>query len=216
LSENDNIVGFREVGKVNEQFYIVMDYVAGTDAGRLLKTHGPMPIRRAVRLTCQMLDALDYAHAKGFIHRDIKPANLLVTQVGGREVAKLADFGLARVYQASRFSGLTMMENKGGTIAFVPPEQLLHLSEVRPESDLYSVGATLYNLLTERHVYDFPKTTERRMRTILEQDPVPIQSRGAPIPSALAEVIHRSLAREPQDRFASAAAMRRALTQAGW
>src|SRR5262249_40419878 len=152
---------FREMGESNGQLYFAMDYVPGTDAGRLLKAHGPLPAGRAVALVCQLLEALEYAHAKGYVHRDIKPANLLVTEIGGREVAKLADFGLARVYQTSRLSGLTMMGDRGGTIAFVAPEQLTHFRDAKPAVDQYSAGATLYNLLTQRFVYDLPKQTEK-------------------------------------------------------
>src|SRR5207249_1119084 len=84
----------------------------------------------------------------GFVHRDIKPANLMVTQVNGRETIKLADFGLARVYQASELSGLTMMGDMGGTLAFMAPEQITNFRDAKPAADLYAVAATLYNLIT--------------------------------------------------------------------
>jgi serine/threonine-protein kinase len=209
-----NIVGFREMGEANGQLYFAMDYVPGTDAGRLLKAHGPLPARRAVALVCQLLEALEYAHAKGYVHRDIKPANLLVTEVGGREVAKLADFGLARVYQTSRLSGLTMMGDRGGTIAFVAPEQLTHFRDAKPAVDQYSAGATLYNLLTQRFVYDLPKQAEKRLLMILQDNPVPIQARGFDIPPPLADIIHRALARDPEARFADVKEMRQALIKA--
>jgi serine/threonine-protein kinase len=209
-----NIVGFREMGESNGQLYFAMDYVPGTDAGRLLKAHGPLPASRTVALVCQLLEALEYAHAKGYVHRDIKPANLLVTEVGGREVAKLADFGLARVYQTSRLSGLTMMGDRGGTIAFVAPEQLTHFRDAKPAVDQYSAGATLYNLLTQRFVYDLPRQVEKRLLMILQEEPVPIQERGIEIPPELANIIQRSLAREPGARFPDVKAMRQALIKA--
>src|SRR5436305_7393039 len=115
-----------------------MDFVAGSDAAQLLKHHhGPLPVVRAVDLVCQLLQALDYAHAKGFVHRDIKPANLLVTRDGPRETVKVADFGLARVYQSSPLSGLTMKGDRAGTIPFMAPEQIISLREARPPVDYY-------------------------------------------------------------------------------
>ena len=112
---------------------------------------------RAVRLASQMLAALEYAHARGYVHRDIKPANLLVTPRNGDEVVRLADFGLARVYQASQLSGLTMTGDRGGTPAFISPEQITRFRECKPPVDQYAAGATLYYLLTGQFVYDFPR-----------------------------------------------------------
>jgi serine/threonine-protein kinase len=206
-----NIVGFREMGEAGGCFYFAMDYVKGTDAGKLLKSHGPLPIGRAVRLVRQLLSALDYAHSQGYVHRDIKPSNLLLTEADGSEVVKLADFGLARVYLASKLSGLTMMGDVGGTMAFIAPEQITNFREARPPADQYSAAATLYKLLTGRFLFDFPRKSERRFLMILEEEPVPIRSRCPDIPEELAAVIHRALAKEPAQRFADVKAMSQAL-----
>ena len=156
--------------------FFAMDYVPGRDAEKLVKENGPLPIDRAVRLTCDMLEALCYAHARRFVHRDIKPSNLLVTTSEGIDVLKLADFGLARVYHSSRISGLTITGDIRGTPPFMPPEQITRYRDVTPACDLYSAGATLYYLLTGCYVYDFPKRVELRLLKILEEDPVPIRS----------------------------------------
>ncbi len=210
--DHPNIVAFREMGEADGVLHFAMDYVKGADLSHLQKElGGPLPIPRAVGLVSQLLQALDYAHAKGFVHRDIKPANLLVTTQGGRELAKLTDFGLARVYQASKMSGLTMKGDLGGTIAYMAPEQITELREARPPVDQYAAGATLYKLLTDRYLYDMPNKLEQQITKILLEDPVPIRTRRRELPGTLAQVIHRALARDPAARFPSVMEMRRAL-----
>jgi serine/threonine protein kinase len=210
--DHPHIVAFRDLGESNGQLYFAMDYVRGPNAAQLLKANGsPLAIGHAVGLVCQLLEALEYAHSRQFVHRDIKPANLLVTEQDGREVVKLADFGLARVYQASRLSGLTMMGQVAGTLAYMAPEQITHLREVKPPADQYSAGATLYHLLTRKLIYDLPRDVQQQIPMILQDDPVPIRSRRPEIPEALAAIVHRALARDPGDRFADVRAMRQDL-----
>lgn len=212
--DHPHIVAFRDMGESNGQLFFAMDFVRGTDAARIVAKHGPMPIKRAVTLTCQLLDALEYAHAKGFVHRDIKPANLLVTEEGVEQV-KLADFGLARTYQSSQMSGLTMMGAVAGTPSYMPPEQVLNFRDVQPTADQYSAAATLYNFLTGKFVFDLPKSVQQQLLKIMQQEPIPIQTRRADIPAALAEIIHKGLAKDPKARFADVKAMRTALAKFG-
>jgi serine/threonine-protein kinase len=210
--DHPNIVRCLDLGDSAGQLYFAMEFVPGCDATRLLKQLGkPMPVRRAVGLVCLMLDALAYAHARRFVHRDIKPSNLLISGPPVEEVLKLADFGLARVYQASCLSGLTLTGDIQGTPAFMPPEQITHYRDVTPAGDLYSAGATLYYLLTRKFVYDFPGRLELKILKILQDPPVPISARRGDLPQGLADVIDRSLARNPQDRFRDATAMHQAL-----
>jgi serine/threonine-protein kinase len=214
LSELDhpNIVAFHEMGQSNGLLHFAMDFVAGSDAAQLLKQHqGPLPVPRAVGLICQLLQALDYAHAKGFVHRDIKPANMLVTQEVGRDIMKLSDFGLARIYQTSRMSGLTEDHEWGGTAPFLAPDQIQDLRATKPAADQYGTAASLYNLLTDRFVYDFPERLHAKIMMILLDDPVPIRQRRPDLPEDLAAVIHRGLARDTEARFQNVRDMRRAL-----
>jgi hypothetical protein len=206
-----HIVHFYEMGETEGRLFFVMEYVTGTDADDLLHSHGPLPIPRAVRLVCQLLDGLAHAHALGFVHRDIKPANLLVTGPEGREMAKLADFGLARAYQASKLSGLTLQGDLGGTPSFMPPEQITNFREVQPAGDQYSAAATLYYLLTGQTIYGATRTFADLVLQILQAAPIAIQQQRKDIPPRLAEAIHRALVREPTKRFADVAALRRAL-----
>jgi hypothetical protein len=211
-----NIVAFHERGRVGEMFYFIMDYVPGTDARRLVESHGRLPIARAVGLVCQILRALDYAHRRGFVHRDVKPANLLVSREQGREVCRLADFGLARVYHESRMSGLTVLGDMGGTLPYMAPEQITNYRDACPAADQYSAAATLYYLSTGRFLYDFDKDRlEQQLKQILDESPVPIRHRRPEIPECLAAVIHQALAKDPGKRFPDAAALHDALLPFG-
>jgi serine/threonine-protein kinase len=209
--QHPHIVAFHEMGEANGQLFFSMDYVQGSDAAGLLHSQGPLPVRSAVRIACQALSALDYAHGRGFVHRDVKPANLLLAEEAGRKTVKVADFGLARVYQQSQLSGLTLQGDVGGTPAFMPPEHITHFREARPAADQYATAATLYNLLTDRYLFDFKGPASSAISMILEEEPVPIRSRRADLPDGLAAAIHRALAKEPEARFASVQAFRKAL-----
>jgi serine/threonine-protein kinase len=214
LSELDhpNIVAFRERGESAGILYFAMDYVVGVDASKLQRQHGgPMPTPRAVRIINQLLQALDYAHAKGIVHRDIKPANILIDTEGGKETVQLSDFGLAKLYQTSKMSGLTMKGDLGGTFAYMAPEQVTDLRDARPPVDQYSAGASLYKLLTDRHIYDLPSHYTTQINIILKEDPIPIQKRRPDLPKELARVIHRALERDPNARFKNVREMSRAL-----
>jgi serine/threonine-protein kinase len=209
--DHTNIVAFRDMGRDGDTIYFAMDYIRGTDASKVLRKEKKLAVGRAVDLVSQLLDALSYAHTRRFVHRDIKPSNMLVTEVNGREVVKLADFGLARVYQASQLSGMTMTGDIGGTVAFMPPEQITEYREAKPHSDQYAAAATLYNLLTGAYIYDLPKEFQKQLLMILNDDPVPIGKRRRDLPAGLVQVIHKALAREPSGRFGDVNEMKAAL-----
>ena len=199
--KHKNIVGFQDVGLDGEVIYLAMELVTGPDFDRILKDSGPSPIKPAVRGICQMLTGLAHAHEKGFVHRDIKPANILVHKDGTTKTTKLADFGLARAYEVSQLSGLTMQGDVGGTPMYMPPEQITHFRNVKPAADQYSAAATLYTLLTGKCIHNFPKGIEACLIHITTEHPVPIRERRSDIPKGLAEVIHTALSREPEERF---------------
>jgi serine/threonine protein kinase len=160
---------------------------------------------------CHVLSGLAHAHEKGFVHRDIKPPNVLVGLIGTKGIAKLADFGLARVYEASHISGLTMQGEVGGTPAYMAPEQVTHYREVKPAADQYSAAATLYKLLTNQYTRDLPKDIGAQLALIVTTEPVPIAERRPDIPARLAEVIHKALSREPEARYPDVLAFRQEL-----
>ncbi len=208
--DHPGIVRFFEVGESEGLLFFAMEYVPGVDLGRVLRERGPLPVRLAVRIVRQVLEALAHAHARRFVHRDIKPSNVLLADVGGRRRVKLADFGLARVYQASKLSGLTLTGDWGGTPAYLPPEQVTHYRDVSPAADQYSTAAMLYHLLTGQYALDLPPLPGALI-AILEDEPVPIRSRRPDLPERLAAAVHRALAKRPEDRFPDVAAFRAAL-----
>ncbi len=205
-----NIVAFHESGEAGGLLYFVMELVPGTDAAAVLRRDGPLPVARAVGLVLQALAGLEYAHDQGFVHRDVKPANLLLTSAPSGEVVKLADFGLARAYQDSPLSGLTLSGAAAGTPHYMPPEQVTDFRGARPPADQFSAMATLYHLLTKAYIYD-TGSTEELFRKLLTEDPVPLRSRRADVPEALARVVHRGLARRPDQRYPHLRDLSRAL-----
>ena len=205
------IVRFRESGQVGASL-LHHGLRRWNHASQIIKKEGPLQVKRAVGLLCDAIEALQYAHQEGFVHRDVKPGNLLVEGAAGNETCKLADFGLARAYHASSLSGLTMMGDVGGTIPYMPPEQITDYRSAKPSADQYAAAATLYHLLTGAHVFDFDKIpNQERLAKVLCDDPVPIRDRRPDIPRELAHAIHRALAKEPDDRFADVAALGEAL-----
>jgi serine/threonine-protein kinase len=206
-----NVARFIDSGGQAPWIYLVMELVDGPNAGQVLQDKGPWKVSLGVRLVCQMLSALAHAHGRGIVHRDVKPTNVLLGGRKGKRVVKLADFGLARAYDDCKLSGLTFQGEVGGTPAYMAPEQVTHYRDVKPAADQYSAAATLYQLLTGHYPHDLPKNVSKQLAHIISTDPVPILTRGVPLPPAIAPVIHRAFAREPGDRFPDVTAFREAL-----
>jgi eukaryotic-like serine/threonine-protein kinase len=207
-----NIVEWYEQGMTRGQFWFAMEYVTGTNLENLAKADpGRYPVKQACRLACQVLKGLEQAHQLGFVHRDIKPENILIAQTADGLMVKISDFGLAKSFRGVGLSGLTFSGEMRGTVPFMPPEQMLDFKTVTPLADLYATAATLYYLLTCQYIYDEPAGGGDLIRMLLEEPSVPLRSRRADVPPALAEVVEKCLARDPKTRFPDATSMRQAL-----
>jgi serine/threonine protein kinase len=205
------IVRFQEMGTYRGQFFFAMEYVEAVNLCEVLAPY-PEPTRVAALcgLVCHVLEGLAYAHARGFVHRDVKPANILVSGQGSKLRAKLADFGLAKDFENAGFSAMTREGQLVGTLAFMPPEQVVSARRAQPAGDLYAVGATLYYLLSRQYPYEFGRGKDE-VAVVLEDAPVPLTERCPGVPAGLAEVVGRCLAKDPAGRFATAEEVRQAL-----
>ena len=212
--DHPNIVRFLESGTNNGSVYLVTEFVEGSDAARLADAQGGrLPFRQAIDIVAQSLDALAYAHNKGYIHRDIKESNILVSGDRPNYTAKLTDFGLAKSFTQSGMSGITMAGDMAGTFAYMPPEQIRDFRNVRPTSDIYAIGMTAYSLLAGDTALDLGPNNDiaGTVRAIFEGKVIPLRQRAPEVPERVAEVIERALAKDPANRWQSAAAMRTAL-----
>ena len=215
--EHPNIVRFLESGTNNGSVYLVTEFVEGSDAARLADANGGrLPFKQAIDIVAQALDALAYAHTKGYIHRDIKESNILISGTASNYVAKLTDFGLAKSFTQSGMSGITMAGDMAGTFAYMPPEQIRDFRNVRPTSDIYAIGMTAYSLLVGDTALDLGAHNDiaGTVKAIFEGKVIPLRQRAADVPQQVAEVIERALAKDPENRWQSAAAMRTALMHA--
>jgi pSer/pThr/pTyr-binding forkhead associated (FHA) protein len=212
--KHKNIVEFLDRGTYNGVVYLVTEFVDGADASKLAENNGgKLSYEDGFSIISQSLDALSFAHAKGYIHRDFKDQNILVAGRSPNLVAKLTDFGLAKSFSQSGMSGVTMAGEMAGTLAYMPPEQLRNFRDVKPQSDIYAVGMTAYSLLTGSLALDLSKngSINDTIRAIFEQPAVPLHQRAPHIPRPVCDVIDRALAKDPAQRWQSASAMRNAL-----
>lgn len=212
-----NVVSYIEHGTHNGIVYLVTEYVEGMDAARLAKSRGgKLNYREVVSIMEQTLAALDFAHNLGFIHRDIKEQNILVDGRYPNFLAKLTDFGLSKSYKQTGMSGVTMVGDVAGTIAYMPPEQVRDFKEVQPPSDIYAAGMTAYSLLTGAHALDIsPKAgISETVKAIFEKPIIPIASRVPECPIKVSAVIETALAKQAELRWRTAGEMREALLRA--
>jgi hypothetical protein len=211
-----NVVAAYDAGEANGLRFLVMEYVDGIDLDRLVRAVGPLAPRRACEYARQTALALQYAFERGVLHRDVKPANLLAEEgedprAVGR--VKVLDLGLALTTWAGGESDPSAASRLSGTPDFIAPE-VAHDADSRDvRSDLYSLGCTLYFLLSGRVPFPGGTWTEKLLRHQYDA-PAPLRDLAPAVPPALAAVVERLMAKAPADRYDTPAAMARALE--GW
>lgn len=206
-----NIVQVIDFGVQDDVYYLVMEYVEGTnlraEIDRRRQAGRPFTPAEILHLLGQVADALDYAHQHGVIHRDVKPANILLTAEGQ---AILGDFGLAML--RDRASQATL-GHSFGTPEYIAPEQAIDSRAAVPQSDVYSLGGILYEMVTGHLPFEAESSISLALKHISE-DPTPPSQHVPNLVPAVEAVILRALAKEPADRFPTAQAMIEALRQA--
>jgi serine/threonine-protein kinase len=179
---------------------MVMDFVAGQTVRSLIAEKGPLPVKQALEITRSVALALEAARQANLVHRDVKPDNILVGEGG---VVKLADFGFAKSVLTAGQSGLTRDGDVVGTIAYMSPEQLESAVYADHRSDLYSLGATLYHMLTGQTPFT-AKTNVDYFKQILTEVPTPIGSVRPDVPPIVRILVEKCLRKKADERYRTA------------
>lgn len=195
-----NILGIHDRGESGGQFWISMDFVRGTDAGRLLRERFPsgMPVGLVMQIVFAVASALDNAHQRGLLHRDVKPSNILIADPGAEsQRVFLADFGIARSVDDT--AGLTATNMSIGTVAYAAPEQLMG-EAVDGRADQYALACSAFHLLTGAQPYDYSSAATVITKHVMA--PPPVIGDCRPDLAALQPVFTRAMAKKPAERFA--------------
>jgi serine/threonine-protein kinase len=209
-----NTVEIYDYGRTGDgTFFYVMEYLPGLTLEDLLECHGPLPAERVVYFLRQICQGLREAHGIGLIHRDIKPANVFAAQRGGLyDVAKLLDFGLVKPVAETPSARLTQEGSISGTPLFMSPEQARGLADLDARSDIYSVGALAYALVTGCPPFDGTNSMEVMIAHVRDEV-VPPSKHQSDVPADLERVILRCLAKHPEDRFPDVDSLEQAITE---
>jgi serine/threonine-protein kinase len=209
---HENIVTVYEVGEEKGVTYLAMEFVEGIDLADHINKKGRLDIEEARLIIFQATRALLHAHKRGIVHRDIKPSNFLLSWKEGKLNVKLTDYGLSRQVDDDEFrvtrEGFTV-----GTIDYISPEQARDSRSADTRSDIYSLGCTLYHMLTGQPPFPDGGLAERIYKH-MEVEPADVRESRPDVPPGLAEIAQRMLAKKPEDRYQTPRELLQALTQA--
>jgi hypothetical protein len=208
---SDHVARVLDVGRLaGGAPYMVMEYLEGADLGEVLDREGPLAVGVACEYVVQACDAVAEAHAQGIVHRDLKPENLFrTTHVGGSGMIKVLDFGISKQMMGEQGS-LTQTRTVIGSPLYMAPEQLRSSRRADPRSDVWALGVVLYELLTRRLPFEADSLPDLCLK-VSREPPRPIEELRDDLPAELVEVISRCMERDPEKRFADAAALGTAL-----
>ncbi|MGH7677633.1 MAG: protein kinase domain-containing protein, partial [Gemmatimonadaceae bacterium] len=201
--QHPNLVTIYDFGETSGHLYIAMEYIEGADLEDLLTQNAPMPLPAKLDLMIDVLNGLSFAHRRGVIHRDIKPANIRIDQEGR---ARIMDFGVAKM-EKSNLTGTGVMM---GTPNYMAPEQITG-TDLTAQADLWSVGAVLYELLTNKKPFG-ADTLHRVLFRIVSEPPTELLELNPDLPLALDHVVKRALEKDPTKRYATASEFANALS----
>ena len=196
---HEHLVGIIDSGGIGGVPYFVMELLKGCDLRHLLGELHRLPVRRAVGIVLDVCRGLGAAHDAGLIHRDLKPANIFLTRgSGGHEVAKVLDFGVAKIRDTAGGTGEGTLI---GTVAYMAPEQIISARDVDHRADIYSLGKILYEALAGGRLHEGSGASA--LYRIISEDPPSLELRCGGLPRGLAQVVARAMARAPHERYAS-------------
>ena len=208
--DHPNIVQAYDVGKESDRFYIVMEYIEGQDLEAIVQEHGLFGFEEVADCIRQAAEGLAHAHGRNMIHCDIKPSNLLLSDQG---VIKILDMGMARLAESGEDSGEQVDHKVLGTIDYMSPEQAMDGPDFDHRADIYSLGCTLYFLLTGHPPFDEGTLTQRIVKH-QTQPPPDILAEQPDTPQELVDICMKMMAKDPADRYQSAEEVAVLLT--GW
>lgn len=194
-----NLVHLTYADQDGETYFLVTEYVPGTDLRKMVRHHGPLSVEEAAVITSQAADALAHAHGKGLIHRDVKPGNLLITSDGR---TKLADLGLAYFY-ADDLPGQKKPKHIVGTADYLAPEVIVTPDVLQTVSDIYSLGCTLYYAVTGKVPFPGGDTADK-LRRQLDEAPISPQRLNPSVSDEFARVLAAMMEKRPADRVSTA------------
>ncbi len=201
--ENPNIVAVYALREIDSRFFMVMEYVSAKPLSSHLQEYGAFNLFDTISISKQLLSAIRHAHSVGVIHRDIKPSNILLCDNGK---IKVTDFGLAKVMQQKNPES-TVTQTRAGTLYYMSPEQVKGLKNVDTRSDLYSLGMTIYEMITGRVPFDKTESDFTIQKKIVDGEiPSPLKF-NSNIPKKLIKIILKSIDKDPKKRYQNAEEM---------